>query len=114
MLERVRRRLPRRERREVLDVLLLQRQPEKAQEVLAYLERSYTALTKVDGAKENGVGDAADAATGAADGKGAPLPVPGDWPKKPARRPPRSACPIDALNGSLAWARPGRCRGLQS
>jgi len=79
----------------LLDVYLLQRQPDKAAEVLSYLERSYAALTKSDGNKENGVSDVADA-----EGKGAPA-MPGEWPKKSARRPPTEITPEEvraALN----------------
>jgi len=78
----------------LLDVYLLQRQPDKAVEVLAYLERSYLELTRTDGA-----GESVDAATGAADSK--QQLVPGRWPREPARRPPTEILPEEvrsALN----------------
>lgn len=73
----------------LLDVYLLQRQTEKATEVLAYLERSYAILTKPEGSKENGLD-----ATGESE-KGAAV-IQGDWPnKKSARRPPTDIAPED-------------------
>lgn len=83
----------------LLDVYLLQRQPEKAAEVLAYLERSFSALTRVEAStsaasafssKENGLSEMSDAAS--PDGKGGAA-VPGEWPKKSARRPPTEISP---------------------
>jgi len=72
----------------------------KATEVLVYLERSYAALTKADGGKENGIVDAVDL-TVAADGRqGTPQMALSDWPKKSARRPPTEIAP-DEVRGAL-------------
>lgn len=79
---------------------LLQRQTEKAAEVLAYLERSYASLTKADVGKENGIGDLSEGAVGTAEAKTAQS-VPGEWPKKSARRSPTEITPEEvraALN----------------
>lgn len=74
---------------------LLQRQLEKAAEVLAYLERSYAMLTKSDGGRENGSAESRDSADGASS-------LPSDWPnKRSARRPPTDISPEEvrsALN----------------
>lgn len=80
----------------LLDVYLLQKQAEKATEVLAYLERSFLALTKVEGIKENGdIVAAADGLQGAAAG------TTSDWPnKKSARRPPTDITP-EEVRGAL-------------
>mmetsp|Transcript_147 Transcript_147/g.327 ORF Transcript_147/g.327 Transcript_147/m.327 type:complete len:697 (-) Transcript_147:137-2227(-) len=79
----------------LLDVYLLQKQAEKATEVLAYLERSFLALTKVEGIKENGDIVAADGLQGAAAG------ITSDWPnKKSARRPPTDITP-EEVRGAL-------------
>lgn len=79
----------------LLDVYLLQRQAERAAEVLAQLEKSYAALTKMDGDKQNGEAEGAavgaTGATGGADGKGA---AGEDWPnKRSSRRPPTDITP---------------------
>jgi len=76
----------------LLDVYLLQKQAEKATEVLAYLERSFLALTKVEGIKENGdIVAAADGLQG----------ITSDWPnKKSARRPPTDITP-EEVRGAL-------------
>jgi len=79
----------------LLDVYLLQRQAERAAEVLAQLEKSYAVLTKMDGDKQNGEADGAavgaTGATGGADGKGA---AGEDWPnKRSSRRPPTDITP---------------------
>lgn len=81
----------------LLDVYLLQKQAEKATEVLAYLERSFLALTKVEGSKENGdIVAAADGLQGAAAGTAS-----SDWPnKKSARRPPTDITP-EEVRGAL-------------
>mmetsp|Transcript_10170 Transcript_10170/g.33454 ORF Transcript_10170/g.33454 Transcript_10170/m.33454 type:complete len:1546 (-) Transcript_10170:270-4907(-) len=79
----------------LLDLQLLQRQLEKAAEVLAYLERSYAMLTKSDGGRENGSAESRDSADGASS-------LPSDWPnKRSARRPPTDISPEEvrsALN----------------
>lgn len=71
----------------LLDVQLLQKQTDKAAEVLSYLERSYATLTKAEVTKENGA-DAADASR--------------DWPNKHSvGTPPTDITPDDvrsALN----------------
>lgn len=59
----------------------MQRQTEKAAEVLAYLERSYSTLTKPDGGKENGAAELRESPEGAA---AAALPT--DWPNKRGTR----------------------------
>lgn len=81
----------------LLDVYLLQKQADKATEVLTYLERSFLALTKVEGSKENGSLDtAADGVQGSAAG------ITSDWPnKKSARRPPTDITP-DEVRGALS------------
>mmetsp|Transcript_15395 Transcript_15395/g.38157 ORF Transcript_15395/g.38157 Transcript_15395/m.38157 type:complete len:701 (+) Transcript_15395:80-2182(+) len=81
----------------LLDVYLLQKQAEKATEVLAYLERSFLALTKVEGSKENGdIVAPADGLQGAAAGTAS-----SDWPnKKSARRPPTDITP-EEVRGAL-------------
>ena len=84
----------------LLDVHLLQKQADKAGEVLSYLERSFLTLTKVEG-KENGSADApADGPQGAAAGGGGSLAS--DWPnKKSARRPPTDITP-DEVRSALS------------
>ena len=64
--------------------------------MLAYLERSFLALTKVEGIKENGdIVAAADGLQGAAAG------TTSDWPnKKSARRPPTDI-PPEEVRGAL-------------
>mmetsp|Transcript_776 Transcript_776/g.2090 ORF Transcript_776/g.2090 Transcript_776/m.2090 type:complete len:621 (+) Transcript_776:337-2199(+) len=78
----------------LLDVYLLQKQAERASEVLAYLEKSFAALTTKPEEKQNG-----DAA---ADGTAAASPAPGDkgantdgWPNKRSttRQPPTDITP---------------------
>ena len=65
--------------------------------MLAYLERSFLALTKVEGSKENGdIVAAADGLQGAAAGTAS-----SDWPnKKSARRPPTDITP-EEVRGAL-------------
>uniref|UniRef100_A0A7S0LQM2 CCR4-NOT transcription complex subunit 10 n=1 Tax=Coccolithus braarudii TaxID=221442 RepID=A0A7S0LQM2_9EUKA len=83
----------------LLEVQLLQRQTDKASEVLAYLERSYSMLTKVEGIKENGASDGPTESV-SAELKGGL--APSDWPnKRSARRPPTDVTPEEvraALN----------------
>uniref|UniRef100_A0A7S0IKD8 CCR4-NOT transcription complex subunit 10 n=1 Tax=Calcidiscus leptoporus TaxID=127549 RepID=A0A7S0IKD8_9EUKA len=84
----------------LLEVQLLQRQTDKAAEVLAYLERSYSTLTKADGIKENGASEGAtESSVNVSELKGA---TPSDWPnKRSARRPPTDVTPEEvraALN----------------
>uniref|UniRef100_A0A7S4BQF3 CCR4-NOT transcription complex subunit 10 n=1 Tax=Chrysotila carterae TaxID=13221 RepID=A0A7S4BQF3_CHRCT len=77
----------------LLEVLLLQRQADRAGEVLAYLERSYATLTKVEGGKENGIGDLGEG--------GEVRASPSDWPnKRSARRPPTDVAP-DEVRAAL-------------
>jgi CCR4-NOT transcription complex subunit 10 len=77
----------------LLDVYLLQRQTDRATEVLAYVEKAFAALTKADG-KENG-GEGGEVA--AVDGKGA-----SDWPnKRSTRRPPTTISP-DEVRSALS------------
>ena len=98
----------------LLDVYLMQRQAERAAEVLAYLDKSFAALTKPDGAKENGVGGNGDgtdpaAAVGGGDG---PPPSPtgggggsgegGDWPKKRSARRPPTTVSADEVQSALS------------
>ena len=66
-------------------------------QVLAYLERSFLALTKVEGSKENGdIVAPADGLQGAAAGTAS-----SDWPnKKSARRPPTDITP-EEVRGAL-------------
>lgn len=85
----------------LLDVYLLQKQADKAGEVLSYLERSFLTLTKVEG-KENGSADAP--ADGAQQGAGAAGggSLASDWPnKKSARRPPTDITP-DEVRSALS------------
>ena len=65
--------------------------------MLAYLERSFLALTKVEGSKENGdIVAPADGLQGAAAGTAS-----SDWPnKKSARRPPTDITP-EEVRGAL-------------
>jgi len=82
----------------LLDLQILQRQVDKATEVLAYLERSYALLTKPEGgSKENGTAEGRDSADSAS---GSSLPT--DWPnKRSTRRPPTDILPEEvraALN----------------
>ena len=90
----------------LLDVYLLQRQAERAAEVLAYLEKSFAVLTKGEGGKENGVpADGAVAAEpegGAAGGEAKRASPAGDWPnKRSARRPPTDITP-DEVRAALS------------
>lgn len=83
----------------LLDVQLLQKQTEKASEVLSYLERSYSTLIKADGTKENGTETAAvpDASVGELKGPT----IPKDWPnRRSVRRPPTDITPDD-VRGAL-------------
>jgi len=81
----------------LLDVQILQRQVEKATEVLAYLERSYSLLTKVESSKENGSAESRDTSESAV---GTISPT--DWPnKRSTRRSPTDISPEEvrsALN----------------
>ena len=96
----------------LLDVYLLQRQAERAGEVLTYLEKSFTLLTKVEGGKENGVdGDGASAAAGgngdggsagAAGGPGSGTnSSAGDWPNKRSARRPPTTITAEEVRGAL-------------
>ena len=73
------------------------RSSHRPRQVLAYLERSFLALTKVEGSKENGdIVAAADGLQGAAAGTAS-----SDWPnKKSARRPPTDITP-EEVRGAL-------------
>jgi len=90
----------------LLDVYLLQKQAERAAEVLAYLEKSFAALTtKAEDKQQNGeAASGADgggsAAAAGADGKG-PASADG-WPnKRSSRRPPTDITP-DEVRSALA------------
>ena len=81
----------------LLDVYLLQRQAERAAEVLAYLEKSFANLTKGEGGKENG-----EAAVDIGDGEAKRASPSGDWPnKRSARRPPTDITP-DEVRAALS------------
>jgi len=91
----------------LLDVYLLQKQAERAANVLGYLEKSFAALTTLanDGKQPNGEADAdGGAAPLAADG-GVGLAAPGSvdgWPnKRSSRRAPTGITP-DEVRGALA------------
>lgn len=73
----------------LLDVQIVQRQVEKATEVLAYLERSFATLTKPEGSKENGTAESRDSSE-STPASGFPM----DWPnKRSTRRPPTDILP---------------------
>lgn len=77
----------------LLDVYMLQKQADKATEVLTYIERSFLALTKVEGSKENGSIDVPV--------EGSVVGIASDWPgKKSARRPPTDITP-EEVRGAL-------------
>ena len=82
----------------LLDVYLLQRQAERAAEVLAYLEKSFAALSKPEGAKENGAAADGEAAATTAEALS-------EWPsKKSSRRPPTNISP-EAVRSALSTYR---------
>ena len=91
----------------LLDVYLLQKQAERAAEVLAYLEKSFLILTKAEG-KENGVGDGDSAAAAGGDGNGGSPGSPkvdgggGDWPNKRSARRPPTTISAEEVRGALA------------